>query len=109
LLSAIAMRRALAIAFAYAFLMGAAAPAGAAPIEAPDAPLVADNADDRAGMCDAFDGLAFTFCVAICEARDCDLRADEDERCGVLRSGFARVSRGAAAPCDDAFAPVRAL
>jgi hypothetical protein len=56
--------------------------------------------DDRAGMCDAFDGLAFTFCVALCEARECDRRPAGDERCAVLQRGFERVSDGYRAPCE---------
>jgi hypothetical protein len=56
--------------------------------------------DDRAGMCDAFDGLAFTFCVALCEARECDRRPIGDERCAILQRGFERVSDGYLAPCE---------
>jgi hypothetical protein len=55
---------------------------------------------DRAGMCRGFDGLAFTFCVALCEARACDLRGADDPRCLVLQRGFARVTGGRASPCE---------
>lgn len=57
--------------------------------------------DDRAGLCEAFGGLAFTFCVALCEARTCDLRDPGDHRCNVLARGFARVSGGATPPCSS--------
>ena len=63
-------------------------------------PLVAPP-PSRAGMCDAYDGLAFTFCVALCEARECDRRAPDDARCALLARGFARMSRGAVAPCTS--------
>jgi len=107
LLNASVMRSALAIAFACGLLIGGPFSAVAGTIDErlpfPEAPRVphalrADNA--RAGMCDAFDGLAFTFCVALCEARDCDLLGADDGTCTLLRRGFARTSDGAAAPCD---------
>jgi hypothetical protein len=54
----------------------------------------------RAGICDSFDGLAFAFCVAMCEARECDHQPAYDERCATLRSGFERVTGGQSAPCE---------
>jgi hypothetical protein len=108
LLGAIAMRRALAIAFACGFLMGAASPRVSAAKDFADAPP-REQEDARAGMCDDFDGPAFTFCVALCEARDCDLLDAGDTRCTLLRRGFADVSGGVAPPCDDASSSVRAL
>lgn len=57
------------------------------------------DGDERAGMCDAFDGVAFTFCVAVCEARECDLATPGDERCATMLRGFARVTGGATPPC----------
>ncbi|MCC6763596.1 MAG: hypothetical protein IT293_02950 [Deltaproteobacteria bacterium] len=56
--------------------------------------------ETRAGMCDAYDGLPFVFCVAMCEARECDRLGPSDERCEVLAAGFAAVTNGAAAPCS---------
>lgn len=53
----------------------------------------------RAGMCEEFDGLSFLFCVAMCEARECDRQPSGDDRCEILARGFANVSNGAAAPC----------
>jgi hypothetical protein len=55
--------------------------------------------DNRAGMCDAFDGFSFTFCVAFCEARECDLHILGDERCAALQHGFARATGGLSPPC----------
>lgn len=52
------------------------------------------------GICDSFDGLAFAFCVAMCEARECDQRPVYDERCATLRNGFERVTGGQSAPCE---------
>jgi hypothetical protein len=52
------------------------------------------------GSCDGFDGLAFAFCVAICEARECQRKSIHDERCATLRSGFDRVTGGQSAPCE---------
>jgi hypothetical protein len=57
--------------------------------------------DTRAGLCDAFAGAAFTFCVAFCEARECDRQPAGDERCALLRRGFSRVTGGATPPCLD--------
>jgi hypothetical protein len=56
--------------------------------------------DARAGMCAPFDGVAFTFCVALCEARECDRQPLDDERCAVLRGAFDRASGGGPAPCE---------
>jgi hypothetical protein len=53
----------------------------------------------RAGMCEHFSGLAFGFCVALCEARECDQQSTGDERCGVLRRGFDRATGGLEPPC----------
>jgi hypothetical protein len=101
------MRSALAIAFACGLLIGGPCSAVARTInkrllfpEAPRVPLALQPDDTRAGMCDAFDGLAFTFCVALCEAHECDLLGTDDSTCALLRRGFARTSDGAAAPCD---------
>jgi hypothetical protein len=77
--------------------------------EAPRVPLALQTGDARAGMCDAFDGLAFTFCVALCEARECDLLGADDNRCMLLRRGFARTSDGGAAPCDVEVSPAQPL
>lgn len=66
------------------------------------APLAgADPGTDatRAGTCDGFTGAAFTFCVAYCEARECDRQPAGDERCRLLRRGFDRVTGSAAPPC----------
>ena len=84
------MRRALAILFASAFLV--------LPLVPPHAQEILPD-DDRAGMCDAFEGLSFTFCVALCEARECDLLAADDARCALLRRGFERAAAGAILPC----------
>jgi hypothetical protein len=53
----------------------------------------------RAGMCDGFDGLSFVFCVALCEARECDRQDPADERCMILARAFATASNGMAPPC----------
>ncbi len=103
------MRSALAIALACGLLI--TGPFAGATMAA-SAPLLLLEVDDtRAGMCDAFDGLAFTFCVALCEARACDGLASDDRTCALLRRGFARTSDGAAAPCADGpvVAPTEAL
>jgi hypothetical protein len=50
-------------------------------------------------MCHDFPGLAFGFCVALCEARECDRQPPGDERCGVLRRGFDRATGGVEPPC----------
>jgi len=55
--------------------------------------------ETRAGMCAEYSGLAQGFCVALCEARECDLRPSDDERCAILRRGFERASGGVRAPC----------
>ena len=91
------MRRAFAIVSACALLI----PALPARSTAGDTGASVDvQLESRAGMCDGFDGLAFTFCVALCEARACDQVAAGDERCALLRRGFARVAARARPPCD---------
>jgi hypothetical protein len=55
--------------------------------------------ETRAGMCEAFSGVAFGFCVALCEARQCDLQPPDDARCLTLRRGFDRVTGGVQPPC----------
>jgi hypothetical protein len=90
LLSAIGMYRAYAIASALAVVTALVQPANA---------TAEGTLPGRAGMCRGFDGLAFTFCVALCEARACDLRPSEDARCAILRRGFARVTGGSTPPC----------
>ena len=99
MLNAIAMRRALAIVFASALLGSIGVSAAPAPI--PDDSEPPMSLEERAGICDAFDGLAFTFCVALCEARACDLLDTDDARCALLRDGFATASDGVAPPCPD--------
>jgi hypothetical protein len=100
LLFASVMRRASAIVFACALLISSP------PAHAVDPGDLASDVELelRAGMCDAFEGLSFTFCVALCEARACDRRDAADERCSLLRRGFARVAGGANPPCDVATA-----
>jgi hypothetical protein len=69
----------------------------------PNASAAALGTDDaRAGMCDDFDGLPFVFCVAMCEARECDRMPAGDERCDALADGFASVTNGAVPPCPVA-------
>ena len=68
-----------------------------APTRALTPPAEAD--ETRAGMCAEYPGLAQAFCVALCEARECDLRPNDDERCAILRRGFERASGGVRAPC----------
>jgi hypothetical protein len=85
------MRRALAIAFSLLLSVASAGPLARADDLGTD--------ESRAGMCDDFDGLPFVFCVAMCEARECDRLGADDERCGVLARGFATVTNGAAPPC----------
>lgn len=97
MLSAVDMRSALAIGLALALAVVLASPASAAPEPGTDG--------GRAGMCDGFDGLPFVFCVALCEARECDRRASGDERCVALARGFARVTDGASPPCATASRP----
>lgn len=87
------MRRALAILFAVALSRVVEPSLAAAP------PLGADGG--RAGMCTAFDNLAFTFCVAFCEARECDRLPVTDETCRVIRRGFERVTGGETPPCSE--------
>jgi hypothetical protein len=58
--------------------------------------------ETRAGMCDAYDGLPYVFCVAMCEARECDRLGASDDRCVVLAEGFAAVTNGATPPCASA-------
>jgi hypothetical protein len=67
----------------------------------PSSGVVREPASDetRAGMCGEFSGLAFGFCVALCEARECDLQSTDDERCAVLRRGFDRATGGLEPPC----------
>ncbi len=91
------MRSALAIVFALALTAAFAPPAH------PTEELGTDPS--RAGMCDDYDGLPFVFCVAMCEARECDRLPAGDERCAVLARGFANVTNGAAAPCSPTSAP----
>jgi len=85
------MRFALAIGLALALMRPFAA-----------APATADmigGDETRAGMCDDYDGLPFVFCVAMCEARECDRLGPGDARCEALAAGFASVTQGAAPPC----------
>lgn len=85
------MRLALAIGFALAL--------ACVPARATVHALELGTDESRAGMCDDFDGLSFVFCVAMCEARECDRQAPGDDRCELLARGFANVSNGAVAPC----------
>jgi len=85
------MRLALAIAFALAL--------SCVPSPAPVQALEPGTNGSRAGMCEDFDGLSFVFCVAMCEARECDRQPAGDDRCELLARGFASVSNGAVAPC----------
>jgi hypothetical protein len=85
------MRLALAIALALAFATVAATPIAGASEPGTD--------ESRAGMCDGYEGLPFVFCVAMCEARECDRQPAGDERCEILAEGFASVTNGGAAPC----------
>jgi hypothetical protein len=89
------MHRALAIAFSLVLSVASAGPLARAD-------ELGTN-ESRAGMCDDFDGLPFVFCVAMCEARECDRLGADDERCEVLARGFATVTNGAAPPCRSAF------
>ncbi len=91
------MRRALAIVLSLALLLPVAA------LAAPSDVLGTD--ESRAGMCDDFDGLPFVFCVAMCEARECDRLAPNDDRCATLARGFASVTKGAAPPCPVVSSP----
>jgi hypothetical protein len=85
------MIRTMAIASTFALLLAAAPSSGA--------PLKPAADETRAGMCGDFSGLAFGFCVALCEARECDLQPPDDERCAVLRRGFERATGGVEPPC----------
>jgi hypothetical protein len=85
------MRSALAIAFALA--LANAVPGSRA------VALEPGQDEARAGMCEDFDGLPFVFCVAMCEARECDRQPIGDDRCELLAKGFATVTNGATAPC----------
>jgi hypothetical protein len=85
------MRRAFAVLFAIVSLSLVTVPAAADTVASAD--------DDRVGLCAPFEGIAFVFCVALCEARMCDRLDRDDARCGVLRRGFSRTT-GEAAPCD---------
>jgi hypothetical protein len=86
------MRVALAIVFALGLTLASA------PLRVSAEELGTDPS--RAGMCDDFDGLPFVFCVAMCEARECDRLPASDDRCAALAQGFASVSNGAVAPCS---------
>lgn len=91
------MRLALAIAFALALTC-----APSSTIASNDEP---GTDESRAGMCEAFDGLPFVFCVAMCEARECDRQGPSDERCAILAAGFATVTNGARPPCAGGSRP----
>ncbi len=71
----------------------------------PGAALEPGTDETRAGMCEDFDGLPFVFCVAMCEARECDHQPVGDDRCELLAKGFSSVSNGAVAPCSPGHAP----
>jgi hypothetical protein len=86
------MRRALAILSALALLYPMSLSSSTAGPEP-------GTDERRAGMCDAFAGVAFTFCVALCEARACDLQPAGDARCALIARGFARVTAGTRPPC----------
>ena len=86
------MNRALAILFAISLLFAATVSTAA------DYDVAL--AEARAGSCTSFEGAAFVFCVALCEARTCDARDPADQRCAVLRRGFGRVAGGQAPPCE---------
>jgi hypothetical protein len=81
----------IAVASVFALLLFAVPSGGSMRERAPD--------ETRAGMCADFSGLAFGFCVALCEARQCDLQPPSDERCAVLRRGFERTTGGLEPPC----------
>ena len=82
----------ITIALTVALLFTAAAPSAAAERQP-------GTDERRAGMCENFSALPFAFCVALCEARECDLQPSDDERCAVLRRGFERASGGLPPPC----------
>ena len=94
MLSARDMRRAHAMMFALVLLAASVAPSKTADVLGTD--------ETRAGICDAYDGLPFVFCVAMCEARECDRLGPDDERCEILAEGFATVTNGATPPCGSA-------
>ncbi len=91
------MRPALAIVFALALTHATAATIASADELGTD--------ESRAGMCEHYDGLPYVFCVAMCEARECDRQSPGDERCGILAEGFATVTNGAAPPCTSGVRP----
>lgn len=91
LLNARAMRRALAILFASLLLIPLLSLRLDAEVAAPD--------EGRAGMCAEYDGIPFAFCVAICEARQCDRLGSGDDRCTILQRGFRRVAGVDPPPC----------
>jgi hypothetical protein len=91
------MRVALAILFALALTLSSAPSCRSADEPGTD--------PARAGMCDDFDGLPFVFCVAMCEARECDRMPAGDDRCEALAQGFATVTNGAVPPCSPGSAP----
>lgn len=82
---------------AFAIVLALALACVAVPSNAPADELGTDEL--RAGMCEGFDGLSFVFCVALCEARECDRQEAGDERCAVLARGFANASGGMTPPC----------
>ena len=94
MLFALAMRSGFAIGLALA-LSFVVASASALAAEA-------GTDESRAGQCEALDGLPFVFCVAFCEARQCDSQAPDDPRCRILAEGFARVTGGDVPPCGAA-------
>jgi len=91
LLPARDMRVALAIAFALSLTQVAF------PTRVAAGDLGTD--ESRAGICDDYEGLPFVFCVAMCEARECDRLPPGDERCETLAKGFSTVTNGATPPC----------
>jgi hypothetical protein len=91
------MRFALAIAFALSSTMLVLA--------TPAVSVEPGRDESRAGMCADFDGLPFVFCVAMCEARECDRQPVGDDRCEILAKGFETVTNGAVAPCVPGVLP----
>ena len=91
------MRSALAIVFALILTISL--------LVSPAVSLEPGQDETRAGMCADFDGLPFVFCVAMCEARECDRQPVGDDRCELLAKGFASVTNGAVAPCVPGLAP----
>ena len=88
-----------AFAIVFALILTISGPAS------PAASLEPGEDETRAGMCEDFDGLPFVFCVAMCEARECDRQPVGDDRCELLAKGFATVTNGAVAPCVPGLAP----